>query len=636
MAHWSVWELWGANAWVVQVLRFGYRIPSQLQPQFHQGAGVVRCGVRTSGKGGHRDRSSFSGVLQSPLCHSQSHRGLATCHRPFTPQWLGGTLQFSYGDCPVHSPVSPSGGLDGVPGSPGRLPPGSCTSGLSPVPEVLRGGCGVSVSDPVLRPVFLSPGVHPRHGSYIFHHASPRFSSSPLSRRLAGPRLHLTGSGACEGLPPLAMSSPRGHSQSFEELFGPDSDVGLSRDDTRDFSFEGFPDPQTDSEVLSTSPGVFIRPSPPCVGLAESSRDDVVHVCHRSGFSAPYAIPSTLAQCSRAFPARRSSCLLGRWLPQGSSVVVRRIPSSRRLFPGRLPPRSLSVLQRLRSRLGAAFGDLHLSGLWSPLYSRFSINQRELLAILFAIRGFLPHLRGQTVAVYSDNSTALAYLRKQGGTHSSSLNEVVQVLLRLCEAQSVRLLPQFIPDHLNVLADSLSRRSQVLGSEWTLCPQAFAELLRRWPATIDLFATAMTHRLPVYFSPMYDPMSAGTDAMLQSWDGLQAYAFPLFGLLPRVLAKVRASRNLELTLVASFWPQHLWFPDLLELLLEVPLFLPKRRGLLRQPHFYRFHQQLSVLQLTAFRISGDPRVRQVSLTRWLVNLPAVDAVPPVSTTRPSG
>ena len=108
---------------------------------------------------------------------------------------------------------------------------------------------------------------------------------------------------------------------------------------------------------------------------------------------------------------------------------------------------------------GAALGDLHLSGLWSPLCSRFSINQRELLAILFAIRGFLPHLRGQTVAVYSDNSTALSYLRKQGGTHSSSLNEVAQELLRLCEAQSIRLLPQFIPGHLNVLVDSLIHRA---------------------------------------------------------------------------------------------------------------------------------------------------------------------------------
>ena len=284
---------------------------------------------------------------------------------------------------------------------------------------------------------------------------------------------------------------------------------------------------------------------------------------------------------------------------------------------------------------GAALGNLHLSGLWSPLCSRFSINQRELLAILYTVQSFLPHLMGRSVVVHSDNSNALAYLQKQGGTHSSSLNAVAQELLRLCESQLVRLLPQFIPGHLNVLADSLSRRSQVLGSEWTLCPQAVEELLRRWPATIDLFATSLNHRLPVYFSPMYGPQSAGTDVLLQLWDGLQAYAFPPFGLLPRVLVKVHASKRLELTLVAPFWPQHHWFPDLLELLLEIPLFLPRRRDL-RQPHFHHFHQNLSVLQLTAFRISGDPHVRPASLTQWLVSLPTANAAPPASTIKPSG
>ena len=222
---------------------------------------------------------------------------------------------------------------------------------------------------------------------------------------------------------------------------------------------------------------------------------------------------------------------------------------------------------------GTALGALHLSGLWSPLCSRFSINQRELLAILSAIQGFLPYLWDRSVAVYSDNSTALAYLRKQGGTRLSSLNTVAQELLR--ESQSVQRLPQFIPGHLNVLADALSRCSLILGSEWTLCPQAVSELLRHWPANIDLFATTLDHRLPVYFSPMYDPQSAGTDAMLQSWDGVQAYTLPPFSLFPRVLAKFRASRGPELTLVAPFWPQHHWFPDLL----EIPLFLPRRRDL---------------------------------------------------------
>ena len=129
----------------------------QLQPKFHQGAGFVRCGVRIGREGGHRDHTSFPGILQSPLCHSQSHWGLVTGRRSLTPQRLGGVLRFPHGDCSVRSPISLSGGLDGVPGSPGCLPPGSSSSSFSPLPKVLRGGCGVSVSGPVLRPLRCSP-----------------------------------------------------------------------------------------------------------------------------------------------------------------------------------------------------------------------------------------------------------------------------------------------------------------------------------------------------------------------------------------------------------------------------------------------------------------------------------------------
>ena len=178
--------------------------------------------------------------------------------------------------------------------------------------------------------------------------------------------------------------------------------------------------------------------------------------------------------------------------------------------------------------------------------------------------GFIPSLQGQLVALYANNTTALTYLKKQGGTRSQNLNSVAQTILRLCEVHHNQLLPQFIPGKLNVLADSLSRKLQVLGSEWTLCSEAFHQLLRRWTATIDLCATSLNHRLLVYFSPMVDPQSVGTNAMLQSWDCLQAYAFPPFGLIPR---------DLELTLVAPFWAQHPWFPDLL---VEIPFFLPRR------------------------------------------------------------
>ena len=68
--------------------------------------------------------------------------------------------------------------------------------------------------------------------------------------------------------------------------------------------------------------------------------------------------------------------------------------------------------------------------------------------------------------------------------------------------------------------------------------------------TIDLFASSLSHRCSVYFAPVSDPMAAGTDAMLQSWDSLQAYAFPPFAMISQVLVKVRAFQGLELTLIA--------------------------------------------------------------------------------------
>ena len=126
----------------------------------------------------------------------------------------------------------------------------------------------------------------------------------------------------------------------------------------------------------------------------------------------------------------------------------------------------------------------------------------------------VPLVRNTAVAVYVDNTTALAYLRHQGGTRSAMLNQTAQELLRWAEAHSIMLLPQFIMERNNVLADALSRPNQILGSEWTLKISVFNQLCMRWPVMIDLFATSQNHRCMPYFSPFHDPISIGTDALL--------------------------------------------------------------------------------------------------------------------------
>ena len=219
----------------------------------------------------------------------------------------------------------------------------------------------------------------------------------------------------------------------------------------------------------------------------------------------------------------------------------------------------------------ALVGEHHASGLWSPHQKTLSINLRELLAVQYGLRALEHLLVGLSVALFCDNTTTVAYLRRSGGTFSSTLNDTAREILLWAENHRVRLLPQFIMGSSNVTADALSRPNQVIGSEWTLHQEVVDHLVHKWPAVIDLFATSLTARLPVYFSSASDSRAAGMDALLQPWDNLQAYAFPPIAIIRRALVKLRSSRNCELTLIAPFWPQREWLSD-------VPITLKSKRS----------------------------------------------------------
>ena len=97
--------------------------------------------------------------------------------------------------------------------------------------------------------------------------------------------------------------------------------------------------------------------------------------------------------------------------------------------------------------------------------------------------------------------------------------------------------------------------------------------------------------------PPLDQISAGATAPVMGF--ATGVCLPSLRHDGQVLAKVRASQGLELTLIAPLWPQCPWFP---ELLILPPLPLPSRWDLLRQPHVRRFHQNLSMLRLHAWRL----------------------------------
>ena len=244
------------------------------------------------------------------------------------------------------------------------------------------------------------------------------------------------------------------------------------------------------------------------------------------------------------------------------------------------------------------------SGLWDPQQTALSINAGELLAIQLGLFQFRSALQGRTVAVFCDTTTAVTSLRKEGGTWSPLLNTLARAILRWKESLSIRLAPQFLPGSDNVLADALSRPHQLPHPEWSLHMTVFLSLRRLWPVQIVFFATSATHRCSIYFSTFRDPRSAGTDAFLQSWDGLQAYAFRPVAVFPRILAKLRAYTGTELTLVAPHWAQRPWFSDLVQLSLAPPVILPSRPDLLRLPRSRHLYPDLRRLRLHAWRLSS--------------------------------
>ena len=99
------------------------------------------------------------------------------------------------------------------------------------------------------------------------------------------------------------------------------------------------------------------------------------------------------------------------------------------------------------------------------------------------------------------------------------------------------------------------------------------------------------NQLPIYCARRPDPSVWQIDALAFQWDGLLAYAFPPFSLIPRVLAKIE-QENCRVLLIALFWPRQPWFPRLINLLVHRPVILPRRADILYQPSSDMLHPAL--------------------------------------------
>ena len=191
---------------------------------------------------------------------------------------------------------------------------------------------------------------------------------------------------------------------------------------------------------------------------------------------------------------------------------------------------------------GAASRDVQTGGPWSPEEKQYHINCLEILAAFLAIKTFMKNRTDTTILILIDNTTAVAYINNLGGTVSPRATEIAKELWMWCLERNITVKAQYLPGVENVRAD-MESRIMPDRSDWMLNRQIFQRIQNRMgPVGIDLFASRLTFQLPRYFSWRPDPMALATDALLQEWEGLKAYANPPWNLVGRTLGKAQREK----------------------------------------------------------------------------------------------
>ena len=211
------------------------------------------------------------------------------------------------------------------------------------------------------------------------------------------------------------------------------------------------------------------------------------------------------------------------------------------------------------------FHNQDINGRWSFEEQDWHIKVLKMMAIKFALLSYMPFCnRKKHIRVMSDNTTAISYINKQGGTHNIYLNDLAVELWEICKQRDIHLSAAHIPGKHNILADSASREF-VDAAEWMLSPHIFNKIVEDFGMPdIDLFASRLNRQLQNYVSWKPDPESIYIDAMSISWHKRFVYIFPPFSMMWPVLTKLEKDQVEEAIIIAPYWPTQSWFPRLMK------------------------------------------------------------------------
>ena len=217
---------------------------------------------------------------------------------------------------------------------------------------------------------------------------------------------------------------------------------------------------------------------------------------------------------------------------------------------------------------------------FSEQEARLSINSKELLAIFYGLRSHRERLKGHSVLIHSDNTTAVSCIMKKG-VSDKYRDGITHKIFDVALKEDIMISICHLVGVLNTAADRVSRCQQKHHTEWCLLDNCMPIIKShcKFQMNIDLFASHLNNKFKTYCSWSPDPFAFHVNCFNLNWSKFNAYAFPPFSLILRVTKKVEEDRVRNFRIIVPWWPQSTWFLSLVKQMSDMPLFLPKRTKL---------------------------------------------------------
>ena len=574
--------------------------------------------------------SVLSGLLQPVVPGSKTQQKMEAHSRPKSTEPVPCSGNVQDGNSGDHQTLPTTGGVGHFAGFQRRLFSHPHKPQVAKISQVPLKRSDLSVHSTSLWPVDGSVGVHKGGQRGKTHGSIEGYSNPPIPRRL------VTESPVPGNLPtsyadpfgPLPLS--RLGSQLGQVRAGSPTNLRLRRLSFRPISgFSQTNSGQVEESISETQPSpgtgmlysqaahVFNRPS-------DSNRK--TSSIGATAYEAHSVAPKKALACPRISGKGHSNSFIS---PCTSKVVVGPGQGALRSTLTPSSARPSTVYRRLKRRLGRSLRRLHgkrsLVRVRKRLAHKF-VRAQGSPAGLKTVRAVM--LQPDSFCLYRQHHCGLLH-QQEGGMRSGSLCALLWRLMLWCNQRQIVLRARHIPGHLNVIADKLSRLNQVIQMEWSLLPEVFAQICRRWHRpSVDLLATRFNHKLPRFVSPVPDQSAWEVDALSLPWEDLDAYAFPPTTLLHQVVTKLLDHGFRRLILIAPGWPNMPWFWDLVNMSTQIPLLLPRVSNLITQPFNQCPHRDLPNLNLHAWLLEPLPSSKPGSRQKWQQELRLLkDALP---------